>query len=136
MGVRMKWDGDMRFVSATESGASVTMEPGPAYGGTGKYTTPMELLAIALGGCVGMDMVSILEKMRVGLKKLDIDIETKRREEHPTYYEEMTVTCTVSGDAVTEDKARKAADLSFERYCSVGAMLKEKAKIEYHVKVV
>jgi putative redox protein len=82
-----------------------------------------------------MDMVSILEKMRVGLKRMDIGIETKRRKEHPTYYEEIKITCTLSGDGVTEDKARKAADLSYERYCSVGAMLREKAKIEYDVKV-
>ncbi|MFH1312118.1 MAG: OsmC family protein [Candidatus Eisenbacteria bacterium] len=136
MGIRMKWDGDMRFVSTTESGASVTLEPGPAFGGTGKYPTPMELLAIGLGACTGMDIVSILEKMRVGLKKLDIEVETKRREEHPRYYEEMKITYVVSGDDLTEEKARKAADLSNEKYCSVGVMLREKAKIEYDVKVV
>ena len=136
MGVRLKWDGDMRFVAETESGASVTVETGIAYGGSGKYPTPMELLAVALGGCMGMDMTSILNKMRVGLKRLDIDIETKRRTEHPTYYEEMKIICTVSGDEVTEDKVRKAADLSIDKYCSVGAMLKEKAKIEYEIKIV
>ena len=136
MGVRLKWDGDMRFVAETESGAIVTVETGIAYGGSGKYPTPMELLAVALGGCMGMDMTSILNKMRVGLKRLDIDIETKRRTEHPTYYEEMKIICTVSGDEVTEDKVRKAADLSIDKYCSVGAMLKEKAKIEYEIKIV
>ena len=136
MGVRLKWDGDMRFVAETESGAGVTVETGIAYGGSGKYPTPMELLAVALGGCMGMDMTSILNKMRVGLKRLDIDIETKRRTEHPTYYEEMKIICTVSGDEVTEDKVRKAADLSIDKYCSVGAMLKEKAKVEYEIKIV
>ena len=136
MGVQMKWDGDLRFVAQTESGAGVTMEPGPAFGGTGKYPTPMELLAIGLGGCMGMDIVSILEKMRVGLKTLDIAVETKRREEHPRYYEEMKIICTFSGDGVTEDKARKAVDLSLERYCSAGVMLREKAKIEAEVRIV
>jgi putative redox protein len=131
----MKWDGDLRFVAQTESGAGVTMEPGPAFGGTGKYPTPLELLAVGLGGCMGMDIVSILEKMRVGLKKLDIAVETKRREDHPRYYEEMKILCTASGDALTEDNLRKAVDLSLERYCSAGAMLKEKAKIETEVKI-
>jgi putative redox protein len=135
VGVRLKWDGDMRFVAETESGATITLDTGTAYGGSGKYPTPMESLAIALGGCMGMDMASILAKMRVGLKRFDISIETKRRKEHPTYYEEMKITCTVSGDGATEEKVRKAADLSYERYCSVGAMLKEKAKIEYEVKI-
>jgi putative redox protein len=131
----MNWDGDMRFVARTESGAGVTMEPGAAFGGTGKYPTPLELLAVGLGGCMGMDIVSILKKMRVKLKKLDIAVETKRREDHPRHYEEMKIICTVSGDGLTEDNARKAVDLSLEKYCSVGAMLKEKAKIEAVVKV-
>lgn len=123
----------MRFVAETDTGAEVTMEPGPAYGGTGRYPTPMELLAVALGGCTGMDVASIFEKMRIDLKKLDIDVETKRREEHPRYYEEIRVTFTLSGGGLTEEKAKRAVDLSRERYCSVGVMLEDKAKIEYHI---
>ncbi len=135
MGVKLKWDGEMRFVAETGKGVSVTMEPGPAHGGSGKYPTPMELVAMALGGCTGMDIVSILEKMRAGLTKLDIEIETKRREEHPRYYEEINIVYVISGEGVTEDNARKAADLSNEKYCSVGVMLRDKAKITYDVRI-
>lgn len=135
MSVRLKWDGDMRFVAENEKGVTVTMETGPAYGGSGRYPTPMELLAMALGGCTGMDIAAILKKMRVDLKRFEMDVQTKRRTEDPTYYEEINIICTLSGEGLTKEKARRAADLSNEKYCSVGVMLREKARITYEVKV-
>ncbi len=135
MGVKVRWDGDMRFIAENESGASITMETGVAYGGSGKYPTPMDLLGMALGGCGGMDVVSILQKMRVDVKSLDIDIETKRRTEPPKYFEEMHIVFTVSGEGLTEEKAKRAADLSAEKYCSVSIMLREKARITHEVRI-
>ena len=135
MAMKIKWDGEMRFIAENENGASVTMDTGMAYGGSGKHPTPMDLLVMALGGCGGMDIVSILEKMRVTVKSLEVDIQTKRRTEVPKYFEEMHILYTVSGEGLTEAKARRAADLSAEKYCSVNVMLREKAKITFDVKV-
>jgi putative redox protein len=126
----------MRFTATNDNGASVTMDTGMAYGGSGKYPTPMDMLVMGLGGCGGMDIVSILEKMRVEIKSLEVEIKTKRRTEPPTYFEEMHILYTISGEGLTEDKARRAAMLSSEKYCSVSIMLREKAKITYDVKVV
>ena len=135
MGVRLKWDGDMRFIAENEKGVAVTMDTGPAYGGSGKYPTPMEFLAMALGGCMGMDIASILKKMRIDFKRFEIDVQTTRRSENPTYYEAIHIVYTLSGEGLTEEKARRAADLSNEKYCSVGVMLRDKAKITYDIKV-
>lgn len=135
MGMKIKWDGEMRFTAENENGASVTMDTGMAYGGSGKHPTPMDLLVMSLGGCGGMDIVSILEKMRVTIKSLEVDIQTKRRTEVPKYFEEMHILYTISGEGLTEDKARRAAELSSEKYCSVSVMLREKAKITFDVKV-
>ena len=135
MKLSLKWDGDMRFVAENDSGVKVTMDTGTAYGGSGKHPTPMELLAMAQGGCTAMDMVSILKKMRVDLKKMDVEIELTRRKEHPRYFEEIKMVYVIAGEGITEDKARKAADLSNEKYCSVGVMLREKAKITWDVKI-
>jgi len=135
MAMKIKWDGEMRFIAENENGASVTMDTGMAYGGSGKHPTPMDLLVMALGGCGGMDIVSILEKMRVTVKSLDVEIQTKRRTEVPKYFEEMHILYTVSGEGLTEDKARRAAELSAEKYCTVNVMLREKAKITFDVKV-
>ena len=136
MGMKIKWDGDMRFIATNENGASVTMDTGMAYGGSGKHPTPMDMMVMALGGCGGMDIVSILEKMRVDIKSLEVEIQTKRRTEVPKYFEEMHILYTISGDGLTEDKARRAAELSSEKYCSVSIMLREKARITFDVKVV
>ena len=135
MKVRLNWDGEMRFVAANETAAKVTLDTGIAYGGSGKHPTPMEMVLMALGACTGMDIASILKKMRVDLRKFEIEVDAARRKEHPTYFEEITMTYVVSGDGATEEKIRKAADLSNEKYCSVGAMLREKAKIKYNVRV-
>ena len=135
MPLRLSWDGDARFIGENEGGARITMEPGPAFGGSGKYPTPMELLAFALGGCTGMDVIFILQKMRVDLKKLDIVIETTRRKKEPRYFEEIKMVYLFSGEGLTEAKARRAVDLSNEKYCSAGVMLREKAKITYDIRI-
>lgn len=133
--ISVEWSGNMKFIGKTEEGVLVTMEPGKSYGGSGKNPTPMELVAIALGGCTGMDMVSILKKMRTNLKRLSIQIQAKRREEEPRYYESIHLVYKVSGENITLEQAQRAADLSNQKYCSVGIMLREKAKITYEVRV-
>jgi putative redox protein len=135
MKMKVVWDGDLRFISENERGARVTVEPGQAYGGSGKYQTPMELLLVGLGTCAGMDLVLILQKMRVGLSKVVIDMEGTRRSEEPRYYETIKIVYRLSGDGLTEDKAQRAAKLATEKYCSVGVMLREKAEITYEVRI-
>lgn len=136
MSIKVRWQGGSTFVGETDAGVKVTMEPGPKYGGSGRNPTPMELVAIAHGGCTGIDILLIMQKMRANLKTLEIDVETKRREEPPSYYEEIRLTYTASGEGVTEDNLKRAAALSHEKYCSVGAMLEDRAKITYDVRVV
>ena len=126
--MKMKWDGDLRFTSESETGAEVTIDTGVAYGGSGEYSTPM-------AGCAGIDLVMILEKMRVALSKAAIDIEAKRRDEEPRYFEAIKLVYTLSGEGLTEEKAGRAAKLATEKYCSVGVMLREKAEITYEVRI-
>ena len=128
MEIKMKWDGDLRFTGESETGAAVTIDTGMAYGGSGKHPTPMELLLVGLGGCAGIDLVMILKKMA-------IDIEARRRDEEPRYFEEIKLIYTLSGEGLTEDKAGRAAKLATEKYCSVGVMLREKAEITHEVRI-
>jgi putative redox protein len=112
------------------------MEPGSKYGGSGENPTPMEVVAMALGGCTGIDIVLMLKKMRIELKRLEIEIETKRHPEPPEYFDEINLTYKMAGEGLTEENATRAVSLSNEKYCSVGAMLGAKAKITYSVQVV
>jgi putative redox protein len=135
VGIRMEWDGDLRFTGRNDNGAGVTIETGVAYGGSGKHPTPMELLLHALAGCAGIDLVTILNKMRVDLSEVVIEIEAKRRTEEPRYYEEIKIVYDLSGKGLTDKKAGRAAQLATEKYCSVGVMLREKARITYEVRI-
>ena len=135
MEVKMKWDGDMRFTGETETGAAVTLDTGVAYGGSGKHPTPMELVLVALAGCAGIDLVMILEKMKVTLSEVTMDIEARRKNETPRYFEEIKIIYKLSGEGLTGDKAERAAKLATEKYCSVGVMLREKAEITYEVRI-
>jgi putative redox protein len=135
MPIKVTWEGGVRLVGENERGNKLVMETGSKYGGSGQYPTPMEMVAMALGGCTGLDVVLMMKKMRVELKRLEIDIETRRRAEPPEYFEEISLTYTMAGDGLTEENATRAVSLSNEKYCSVGAMLREKAKITYAVKI-
>jgi putative redox protein len=136
MPIKVTWQGGVKLVGETEGGVRVTMESGPKYGGSGQYPTPMEMVAMALGGCTGLDIVAMMKKMRVDLKRLEIDVETKRRTEPPEYFEEISLTYTMAGEGLTSENADRAVSLSNEKYCSVGAMLREKAKVTYAIKIV
>lgn len=136
MAITVKWEGGTKFTGQSGTSAKVTMEAGPKYGGSGEYPTPMELVGIAYGACTGIDIILIMQKMRVTIKALEVEVQAKRREEPPAYYEEIKLLYTISGDGVTADNTQRAVELSHEKYCSVGAMLEDKAKISYEIKIV
>ena len=131
--IRVKWLSGMSFEGRNSEGGEAIMgsrkDSGP------QAPTPMDTVLIALGGCTGMDVVSILEKMHVKFESLDIDIKGERAEEHPRIYKRIEIIYKVRGD-VDEEKVKKAAELSMEKYCSVAAMLKKSAEIEHRVEIL
>lgn len=92
---------------------------------------PKSLLLSGLAGCSGIDVVDILEKMRVEIEDLSMEVETSITEEHPKVFKEILITYTVKADPANEDKIRKAIELSLDKYCGVSAMLKKNSPIEY-----
>ncbi len=85
--------------------------------------SPMELLLMALAGCTGYDVISILLKMRQKIEGFEIKVNGVRRDEDPRVYVNIDLKYIVYGD-VDEDKLKEAIRLSMEKYCSVSAMLK------------
>jgi len=131
----VKWLSGMRFEGRSGEGAGVIMDSKKEPSGLEKAPTPMDTVLIALGGCTGMDVVSILEKMHVKFESLDIDIKGERTEEHPLVYKKIEIIYKIIGD-VDEEKVKKAAELSMEKYCSVAAMLKKSAEIDHRVEIL
>ena len=135
MSARVKWTEGLQFVGTAESGHAVVLDGAPEVGGSNSAARPMELLLISLGGCTGMDVVSILKKMRVEWERFEIGLEAERAEEHPKAFTKIHLIYRIWGDDIPEDKLKRAIELSQERYCSVGAMLAKGAEISYEYQI-
>lgn len=132
---KVNWIANMQFVGKANSGHGVLMDRRPEKGGENIAPTPMELVLIALGGCTGMDIVSILQKMKVDFDSLEIGIKGERIEEHPRVYKKIVLVYKVKGSNIPNDKVKEAVKLSQEKYCSISAMLKPKVEINYEIEI-
>lgn len=94
---------------------------------------PKKLLLAALAGCTAMDVVSILEKMKVEFSDFSIFVEAPLSEEHPKIYSAYTLVYYIKVDKQNEEKVLKAVNLSKEKYCGVSAMLSASAPIKFTI---
>jgi putative redox protein len=131
MNATVRWATGMRFEGTAESGARITLDALPEHGGTGQGPSPMETVLLALGGCTGMDVVSILGKMRAPLDGLEIRIAAERADTHPKVFTRITLEYIFTGPGLKPDQVKRAVDLSQEQYCSVSAMLRRAADLSY-----
>ena len=119
----------MRFIATDNAGHSVVMDPSKQSGGEETGFSPMQLLLIALGGCTGMDVLHIMKKQRQQVSGLEILVSGKRVKEPPQVYDNINVEYKISGTNIKENAIKRAIQLSEIKYCSVGAMLRTKAKV-------
>ena len=128
------WKGNMLF-DAIVSGHHVMMDAVPAVGGEDKGARPKELMLSALAGCTGMDVVSILKKMRVPFTGLSIRVEAEMTEDHPKHYNKMHVIYEFTGNDLQLDQLQKAVELSQEKYCGVSFVYKKAMEVTYEIQV-
>ncbi len=129
------WKEGIHFEGAS-GGQVVHMDGIPEAGGQGLGASPMRLLLMALGGCTGMDVISILKKMRQDVTGLEIVVSGERASDHPKVYTSLDVLYRVKGRQLQRDMVEKAVNLSEEKYCSVGAMLKKAAPLHTHIEII
>ncbi|MEI6434199.1 MAG: OsmC family protein [Bacteroidota bacterium] len=132
--VNTAWKGNMLF-DANVSGHSVMMDALPVVGGEDKGSRPKELMLAALAGCTGMDVVSMLKKMRVEFSGLNIRVEADVTDDHPKHYEKMHIVYEFTGNNLQIDQLKKAIDLSQERYCGVSFVYKKAMEITYEIQI-
>jgi len=97
---------------------------------------PKALLLSAIAACSGIDVVDILEKMRISFSDLTIDVETELTDEHPRVFKDIWVTYKIKTGEENEGKLRKAIELSLEKYCGVSAMLRKNSPINYKLELL
>lgn len=125
----------MNFVGVANSGHEVIMDAAPEVGGQNKGARPMELVAIALGGCTGMDAISILRKKKQDVKGLEINVTGKKADEFPKRYTSLHIEFVVKGKNVAEDAVKRAIELSSDKYCAVGGSLKPGTEITHSYRI-
>ena len=132
------WKGNLQFESDNPSGKNLYIDTSEEHGGYSSGLRPKALMLSALAGCSGLDVVSILDKMKVSFSDFRIDTYGELTEEHPRYYHKVSVEYHFYGDQLHEGKIKKAVNLSITTYCGVMEMFRRFAdittSIHYHNK--
>ncbi len=122
------YKGGMAFTTQI-NGHDITIDLSKASGGNDLGTSPKILMLVSLAGCTGVDVVGILNKMKVSFSHFTINVEAHLTEEHPKIYDDVTVIYSIKVDKANEDKVKRAVDLSQETYCGVSEMFRAFAKL-------
>jgi putative redox protein len=131
--VNCLWTGDMAF-DAEVGGHTVRMDAGEADGGRDGGARPKPLVLAALGGCTGMDVVSLLRKMRQPLTWFNVKVEADGADEHPKRYTKFKVVYQFkASDGLDDGKVRKAVELSQDGYCGVSATLRPAGPVDWEI---
>ncbi len=128
--------GDYGFEASDTHGHKVRLDTSPETGGHNFGVRPMQILLMGLGGCSGIDIVSILKKQRQTVKSFRMLIDGER--EHgvePSLWKDIKIIFELKG-RIDLEKAKRACELSIDKYCSVAATLRKAGcKIKWEVKV-
>lgn len=128
-----RYEGGMRFRARSGSGHELLMDTAEADGGENAGFSPMELPLLALSGCMGMDVISILRKKRQTLSDYAVEVHGVRAETYPQVYVQIAVRHTLTGPNLDPEAARRAVELSATKYCSVSGMLNKSAHITHTI---
>ncbi|MBN2647947.1 MAG: OsmC family protein [Thiotrichales bacterium] len=133
----VKWAGaGMAFDATASSGHAVRMDAAPEVGGENTGPRPMEMLLMGLGGCTGIDVVMMLQKMEQKIQDVQIEIESERAAEIPKVYTKIHVHFKVIGTDLNPQKVERAVNLSAEKYCSVSKMLEKTAQMTHDFEII
>jgi putative redox protein len=124
------------FVGKTDTNHWITMDGPENFYGSNSGIRPKELLLLSLAGCTGSDVVAILQKKRIKLDNLEINITAEQQETHPQVYTKIHIEFLFYGKDIADKDVERAIELSQTTYCSVTAMLQKSVEITHSFKIV
>lgn len=127
--VTTTWKNKMLLESDNPLGKNLLMESGPDFGGSNQGLSPKALMLSSLGGCTGLDVLSLLKKIRVEIEDFKVTVNGELTEEHPKYYDKVSIDYYFTGTDLNEEKIKKVVSLSEERYCGVIKMFRAFAEV-------
>ncbi len=136
MVMKLQWQEGLNYVGSDGLGHEVLISNENDDEGNRKSFSPIELVALGLGGCGGMDVISILQKKQQDVHNLEILVDTKRVETHPRVWSKVDITYVVTGKNIDPAAVERSIELSADRYCSANNMLKKAVEIEHHYEII
>jgi putative redox protein len=130
-----KWNGRMSFTGVANSGFPVDMDTDVTFGGENSAIRPIELLALGLAGCTGMDVMSILQKKRQEVSSFEVKVDAARAKEHPKVFTGAVIRYVVSGKDIDASAVVRAIELSATKYCPAQIMFEKVFPIELRYEI-
>lgn len=115
------------------NGHKMKLDSASEFGGNNEGPRPKSLMLVALAGCTGMDVASLLNKMRIKFDGLSISVEGNITEEHPKHFDHMHIIYTVRGTDIPREKVESAIAMSQDKYCGVSFTYKKAMKLTYEL---
>jgi len=135
MAVRVKWLEKSAFAGQSSNGHWIMMDS-TFNGGDGAAPSPIKLVLIGAGGCSGIDLVAILQKMRQNVTGVEVEIEGERAKENPAVYVKVRAKYIVRGRDLNHKRVEAAVELADEEYCAIAAMLRATADYAYEIEII
>jgi putative redox protein len=136
MEASVKWKHKLAFEGQADSGFTIPMDASEDSGGDNSGSRPLELLAIGLAGCTGMDVISILQKKRQEVEDFEVKVSASRASDHPRVFTHMQIEFIVTGHNIDPQAVERAVELSITKYCSAHAMLSKAVPIEHKITIL
>lgn len=133
---KVVWKGNMAFTGTADGTYLIPLDAKPQAGGHDLGFQPLQLFAIGLVGCTGMDVISILAKKRQEVTDFEVSADIERAEEHPKVFTRIVLHYKVTGKNLDEKAVARAVELSETKYCGAQAMLQNTAEITHRITVL
>jgi putative redox protein len=132
--VNLRWLDNLAF-EAVIDGHKIIVDAKPEVGGTDKGPRPKPFMMVALAGCTGIDVASLLKKMRVEVEEFNVMVEGDITEEHPKHFTGMHIIYEFKGRDLPLDKLERAVELSQQKYCGVSESYRKVMKLTYEIRI-
>jgi putative redox protein len=136
MTVNLQWNTGMTFTGENLNGHALITSNDRDDQGNRPGFGPMELMALSIGACAGMDVISILKKKRQDVTGLEIQVHSRQAETHPRVWTELRVDYLFTGRSIDPKAVERAIELSKDKYCPTQNMIKEAVEIDYSYKII
>jgi putative redox protein len=132
MDARVEWKDGMAFEAHLE-GFHFTIDADEQFGGHNRGPRPKGLTLVSLAGCTAMDVISILQKMRVKVDAFEVATDAVIEKDYPKRILEVVIKYSFKGENVPVDKVKHAIELSLENYCGISATLRPSVKLSHQI---